>query len=449
MNRRAVAALVAPALALFAAGAASAQAPVRSLSLEEALQLLDSQSLTLAQARARVDEAHALVRQAMAPLLPSTSASGNYTRNNRAATISIRQLLGGQQQAPGAPAPNLPPDTVIQPLQAWTASGSVRVPLLVPNAWFDLAAAKEGETGSRAGFLATRAQLHTGFAQAAWAASAAEDLVEASERAVGTAREHAQTAQRAVKAGTGAPLTALQAQTEQVRRESELAGARADRERAHLSLGVLLGRAEPVKVGLPEAVPPSALDPAELTAEALERRPEIRAQRAQIAVAEQQIDSANWRLGPQLSASFGANASTVPFPTGDKTGWRATADLAWTLYDGGFRYGKRDQARAQLVAANAGLEAQRVEIRQQVQDAVRDIAVAQERLRLAVQQKEFAAEAAATAKRSFGAGLATSLDVLDANDRLYQADVALAEARARLGIALVSLDRAVGPAAGG
>ena len=53
-------------------------------------------------------------------------------------------------------------------------------------------------------------------------------------------------------------------------------------------------------------------------------------------------------------------------------------------------------------------------------------------------------DAAASAKRSFDAGVASSLDVLDANDRLYQADVGLADARARLGMARVALARPAG-----
>jgi outer membrane protein TolC len=40
--------------------------------------------------------------------------------------------------------------------------------------------------------------------------------------------------------------------------------------------------------------------------------------------------------------------------------------------------------------------------------------------------------------------LTGSLEVLDANDRLYQADVALADARGRLGIAGAALAKAVG-----
>jgi outer membrane protein TolC len=65
-------------------------------------------------------------------------------------------------------------------------------------------------------------------------------------------------------------------------------------------------------------------------------------------------------------------------------------------------------------------------------------------MRLADRQKELASEAAASARRSFEAGVASSLDVLDANDRLYVADVAVADARARLGVAEVALSRAAG-----
>jgi outer membrane protein TolC len=134
----------------------------------------------------------------------------------------------------------------------------------------------------------------------------------------------------------------------------------------------------------------------------------------------------------------------MPFPTGDKTGWNATADLSWPLYDGGFRYGKRRQAEAALAGARAALEQQRVDVAREVKDAARGVEVAQERLRLAEKQNELAQETAQSAQRSFDAGLAGSLDVIDANDRAFQAEVGLAGARAQLGVALASLDRAMG-----
>jgi outer membrane protein TolC len=70
--------------------------------------------------------------------------------------------------------------------------------------------------------------------------------------------------------------------------------------------------------------------------------------------------------------------------------------------------------------------------------------VAAERLRLAGEQRRLASEAAGSALRTYREGVASSLDVVDANDRLFAADIGLAEARARLAGARVALARALG-----
>jgi outer membrane protein TolC len=316
--------------------------------------------------------------------------------------------------------------------------------LIVPSGWWDLAAALGAARAAGANAEAARFQVRTGFVQAAHLAAAAEEVVLASERAVESATEFERSAARRVAVGTAPPLDHLRAQTERVRRESDLAKARADLGRARLGLGVLLGRAEPVRVAVPAGVAAAPPDAAPLVVSALERRPELAAARAQTEAAQAQVDSARARLAPQLSGSLSAFASDVPYVTGDRQGWRATLDLTWQLYDGGLRYGKRRQATAQLAWARAASESQRLQVIQEVQDGARDLTVATERLRLAEQQRKLAADAAASAKRSFEAGVASSLDVIDANDRLYQADVGLADARARLGVARAALSRASG-----
>ncbi len=413
----------------------------RVLTLDQALQELEAQNLSLVQAKERAEEARAVVRQSMSALLPTLSASGNYTRNSDQARISIRNIFA---QLPIATPSGLPPDTIMQPLESFTASGSLRVPLFVPTAWADLAAATEAATAAKASTEVTRLQLRTALRQAAWTGAAGEEIVAASERAVATALEQVRSAERAVQAGTAVPLAVLQAKTEETQRESDLVGARAELERARLATGVLLGKAEPVQITLSPPVASQPGDGDALVEEALAHRPELAAQAALVRSAERQVDSAWWRLAPQISASGTAFASNVVYPTGDKDGWRATLDLSWTLYDGGFRYGKRRQAAAALDEASAAAEAQRVGVVQDVENATRDLGVAQERMQLGERQRDLAAEAAATARRSFDAGVAGSVDVLDANDRLFRAEVGLADARARLGVAVADLDRAVG-----
>jgi len=163
-----------------------------------------------------------------------------------------------------------------------------------------------------------------------------------------------------------------------------------------------------------------------------------------VKAAQAAVRSAWARLAPQLSASAAAFTSDAPYPTGKKDGWRVTLDATWALYDGGLRSGKRRQAEAQVVQAEAAAEAQRLAVLQEVEDGRRDLSVAGERLELAQAQAGLAADTAASAKRSFEAGVASSLDVIDANDRLYQADTGLALSRARLAQARLALARALG-----
>lgn len=422
-------------------GAAPAPAaPAVELGLAEALAELDRQGPTLRQARARADEAGALTRQAAAALLPGLVATGSYLRNRDEAVMDLGRLL-----PPGSPL--APPPVTIQPLESLSGTLSLRVPLLAPTAWFELGAAREAARGAASLAEAARLGLRASLAATAYLGAATEEAQAAAERAVESAARLAESAERRLQAGTAAPLDALRARTEQVRRQGDLVRARAEVERVRLAAGTLLGRDGPVRVLVgppPERAVPAATPEEALAAEARAGRPEVAAAAAQASAAEGQVRAAWSRLAPQLSATGTAYAADVAYPTGAKDGWRVSLDLTWPLYDGGLRYGKRREAEARLAQARAAEEAQRLAVGQEARDAARDEAVAVERHRLAVEQRRLAAEAAGTAERGYQAGVASSLDVVDANDRLYAAEVGLADAGARLAAARLALLKALG-----
>jgi outer membrane protein TolC len=405
------------------------------LTLAQALEELDRQGLTLAQARSRAEEAAGVVRQSAAALLPTLSAGVTLLRNSDEAALTLPLQLGGRS-------------VVIQPDASTTWTAAVRIPLVAPSAWYDLAAARAAARAAGRSSEAVRLTARAGLAQTAHAAAAAEELTAAAARAVANADELVKSAGRRVQAGTAAPLEVTRARAELVRRQSDLAGAHAAVDRGRLAAGVMLGRRTSVRILVPDVeeapAPELGADAAALVDEGLAHRPELEAHAAQRAAAEAGVRGAWARLAPQLSASASAFASDVPSPTGEKDGWRATLDLTWQLYDGGWRYGRLRQARAQAEGARAALEAQRLAVAREVLDARRDLEVARERLRLARAQAELAADSAASIRRSFEAGVASSLDVLDANDRLFVADSGRAEARARLAQARIALQLALG-----
>jgi outer membrane protein TolC len=419
----------------------TATAVPEELTLDAALAELDRQNLTLAQARDRARAASAVVTQVASPLVPTVTASGQYLRNRDALSIH-----------PGVSIPGLPPvsiaglppgGTTIQPLEQFSGTLSVRIPLVVPTSWYDVSQARGASRAANASAEATRLTLRAGFAQAAYSALAAEEVVVAAEQALTDAAELTRSAQRRVQAGTSAPLDTLKARTDEVSRRSDLVAARAAVDRSRLALGVLLGREGPVRVTAPELGPAPAPAGAD-GRDAPSRRLEVIALKAQVDSAEAGVRASWARLAPQLSLSGAAYAADVPYPTGKKDGWRLTLDLTWQLWDGGLQLGKRRQAEAAADEARAAVEAERLAVLQEAQDTSRDLVVAREQLDLADQRRALAAETAASARRSFEAGVASSLDVIDANDRLFTAGVNLAAARARLAQSSIALDHALG-----
>ena len=102
---------------------------LKTLTLQEALAELDSQSPTLVEVRSRVADARAAAAQAAVPLVPTVLAAGGYTRNSADAIVDLSNLRLLNLPAGALPSGPL----VIQPLGVWTVSGSVRVPLIIPT----------------------------------------------------------------------------------------------------------------------------------------------------------------------------------------------------------------------------------------------------------------------------------------------------------------------------
>jgi outer membrane protein TolC len=431
MQRRAHS-IIAGILVLAAAAAAPAAGEVpesRRLTLEQALDLVDRANPGLGQRRARIDQAEATARQALAAVLPLVKVTGNYNVNNEEARL-------------------VPPgggELVLQPKDAFTATGSVQVPLFVANAYSDIGRARELARAERFGYEADRHRLRGAVVRACWLVESAHAIVRVAEQGVASAVEHYESARRAAAAGMATQLSVLQAQSDLARRRGELAEARAAIGHSELALGALLGRAEPVRIEVPE-LQQAAADPAARTRQvdvALEARQEVRQRAAELRASERAVTSSSLRFLPSLSGSFVAFASDEPYITGEQQGWRAGLELSWTLFDEA-RYAGRDAALAEREHARAAEQATRLAIAKEVLDAELDVHVARERVSASSEESRSADETARSAERSFAAGQASSLDVIDAHDRQTRAAVGLERARADLGVALAELRTARG-----
>ncbi|NOY24518.1 MAG: TolC family protein [Oligoflexia bacterium] len=415
----------------------------RTFTLDQALAEFRAESPTQQQLAARVALARAQVHLASAALKPVLAVQGGYTRNSDDAIISLSDLLN--QLAAYLPAnvqldPSLfPPDFIIQPINQWTGGATLKVPIFEPVAWADLGAARKASAATQAGAEDATLQAEAGLIKAAWLASAAKEGVAATRHGVQAAQAQRDSEQQRLDAGIGTELELLQAGTELVRRQSDLVQAVAKLDQAHRALGALLGIRGPVAVTLPPLETELAKVHDVAPDQDLARHPRMLAAQAAVEAAQGQVNSAWWRHSPTLDGTATMYGSDVEYVTGKKDGWRLGLNLTWVLYDGGARYGLLDRARAQRAQAQATARQASLDLSRAEADAIAAVDVARQRLRLAENGLALATQAEATASRLYDAGLVSNMDLLDAQQRRTDADLAHAGGRAQVGVALTDL----------
>lgn len=114
-----------------------------------------------------------------------------------------------------------------------------------------------------------------------------------------------------------------------------------------------------------------------------------------------------------------------------------TLNLVIPLYDSGVRYADTDAARAATAKARAELDRARVEAHAAVVEAEARVESAQAELTLGEAQLRLATEAVAQVEALSGAGLATDLELVDADRVRFGADQSLAQKRFALDIARI------------
>lgn len=421
------------------------QPVVATLSLDEAVARFRDDSPTAQQLAGRVAEAQAAVKLASAAALPIVAAQGAFTRNSDEAIISLSDVFQQiQDQLPvEIDISGLPGDLVLQPLQQWTGGASVTVPLLAPQAWVDIGAAKRMAHAAQGATTAVLQQAEAGLVSAAWMAQAAEEALAASVHAVEAAERHRDSARNLMQIGTGTELAVLVAETELSRRQSERVQAVANLDKARRGVGALLGVAGPVEVTVSDRGNlPQSGDAA--AAIAVDHRPDLQAALDTRDAAGRSVASALWRHAPTVAGSAALFGSDIEYPTGEKTGWKLGLTATWVLFDGGARYGLLDRGRAQQMQAEGSVAQLTLDAERQARDAVAALEVAIERRRLAEQAAETALKAEGSAERLYDAGLLSSLDAVDAVQRRLDAEVMRAGAVAQVGVARAQLQAAMG-----
>jgi len=374
----------------------------------EAMNLIESRAPDLRIAEAEVARAEGLVRQAQGRYLPR---------------------IDGQAQAQTIILPR-PADNLNTPFAA-TVSGSVgataTVPLIQPRLWYaagtarvSVEAAKQTESDRRRTLLANVASVIVQVV-------AAENQSEINRAALKSSLERLELTRRRARLGTGTQLDVVRAEQDLMLVRNTLVQSNEQIRRARESLGLALGD------NVPYGVPPTiSLNDIEQSVRGTchvgkpEERPDVMAAKKQVEVAERQVGEARRGYLPTLDASTTINVTSQPQFIGGNYIWTARALLTVPIFDAS-RSGEVAAARASVELQKARLDAVERQARLDAQQTYRGVEVAEQTRALAERARDLAKETARLSQVAFEAGTATSFELIDAAQRLRQAELDLAQ----------------------
>jgi outer membrane protein TolC len=233
-------------------------------------------------------------------------------------------------------------------------------------------------------------------------------------------------------------------QTEQQRLSTYSADLRKQRTALLRILGLPLDRelilSEPLQYG-PGTVP-QASDAVHV---ALLNRSDLQSLQAQVRAAERSVQAAHAERLPSVSVN-GDYGALGPNPTNAHSVFAVTGSINVPIWQGGRTRGDIQEAEATLAQRKAELADGQTNVEQQVRDALIELETADGQVKLAQTNREYAKETLSQASDRFAAGVATTVEVVQAQEQVASAEGDYISSLFSYYLAKLSLARATGQA---
>ena len=164
---------------------------------------------------------------------------------------------------------------------------------------------------------------------------------------------------------------------------------------------------------------------------ALQRNPQLKAQRQNILIGAQQISAAIAGWLPTISANAGYQIQSYNYDSSLRQtveGWFFGATGSWAIFDGLATYGNVKQAKATMMNYKTAYDNGVRQVILQVQQAISNLRQASETIESQKATVEQAVEALRLARERLDAGAGVQLDVINAQVQLLQAQTAVLNA---------------------
>lgn len=380
--------------------------------------------------------------QALSALLPdiSASASDTVTQVNLAA-------YGFQFKVP--PGLNFSIPSVVGPFNYSSLQGNMSLPV------FDLVRRRNWQTAKqmeRASVLNARDthELVVTAAAGAYLQTIATQARIASQQAqVDRAQAIYNQAVVRKQAGTNARIDVTRSLVEFQTAQQRLSSLEADLLKQKMSLARILGLPLGRELTLADPLAFSETTVPDTTASinrAIKNRAEIQSAEAQVRAAELQVSAARAERLPSLALA-GNYGVLGPDPTSTHGVFAVTGSLNIPIWQGGRTSADIRQAETTLHQRQAELADQRGHVEEDVRTALVELRTAIGQVHVAESTRQYANETLSQAQDRFAAGVATTVEVVQAQEQLASAESDYVSSLFSFDLAKLALARATGDAA--
>jgi multidrug efflux system outer membrane protein len=385
--------------------------PRQIASWDEALGLIRAQSPDYVSSYESVVRTEAQKRIALAAVLPVLNGQAGYTHQFYNETIAI----------PGLPAFVTPPANVL------SIGASAAWSVINPRALYGVGTANRRIEAAKLSFSDMRRTIATSVVHAMLTTLAAARVADLNRVGLRFALQRLALTQARFRYGQGNALDVDRGQQDvEAARRLIISGDEALRE-AREAIGVALG--SPVALA-----PPGDLDLEQFEAsiahacqpnEDIERRPDVRAARVRLEIAERGVRDAELMFSPSLdlASQFAHYNVAVLAPL---TAWSVQGVINVPFFDGGARYGALRDARAAVEQARQALISTRLNAVVASAQAIREVGVLQSTRDVAKEQRDLAQRIDDRTRGGYAQGLGTSLDLVTSAQDLRRAEIDLA-----------------------
>ena len=404
-----------------------AQAQERELSLGDAYRLALQNNETFRIGDEVVKRARLAYDKALALLLPTLRVEGNYTFFD----TEIALDFGARK-------------VVLQQKNTFGGLGTFTMSLFDARALPGLRQTKIAAKVAEESTAFTQQDLLFEVTRAYLGVLASQRLVEVNRHSLSVAEEHLREAAALAKAGTTLRLAVTRAEIEVVKARREVTRAENAYEAAWVALGYLMGQPirgrllRPAKPRMPSASVQG------LVAEAQRARRDLRAAREEIVNAQQGISVARGAYYPSLGLVASSRATQNTGFADRILSSQTLLTLGWTIFDGGTRYAELKEKHSLLREATLKHAQLARNIEREVRSAILDLRTAETSLETSRRELELARENHSMVMARFRAGLATTIEAVDAATQMATAEVGVLREELAVDTVRVNVLRAVG-----